>query len=263
MELMAALHNSTDMLVHFFIKELEHTWRVKFQEAKELVYSKGVDQMVVILDLKGCTLKNMNNKQMMQVYKQLVLEVQRFFPELLYKLYVLNTPVFFENIWETELSSCVDESTIKTKIEISPESTHDDLLSSIDPSELPKLYGGSCECRATCIYSEKGPWSEQENFINYKDPNSRKFDDSDEDEANDISEHHIGSGPKMNLGGLGGLEAQLQALSMKQNQEEFKLKESDEDQIDLLQEKDDRVFDDEEEQFEDLRNQIRMNVPGM
>jgi len=30
MELMTALHNSTDMLVHYFIKELEHTWRVKF-----------------------------------------------------------------------------------------------------------------------------------------------------------------------------------------------------------------------------------------
>jgi len=145
----------------------------------------------------------------MQVYKQMVLEVQRFFPEMLYKLYIVNTPVFFENIWETELSTCVDQSTIKTKIEISPENTHDDLVASVDPEELPLIYGGSCECKATCIYSEKGPWSECENFINYKDPNSRRFEDSEGDEANDISEHHIGGGPKMNLGGLGGLEAQL------------------------------------------------------
>lgn len=40
---MQALNNSTDLLVHYFIKELEHTWRVKFTESKDLVYSKGVD----------------------------------------------------------------------------------------------------------------------------------------------------------------------------------------------------------------------------
>ena len=62
MELMTALHNSTDLLVHFFIKELEHTWRVKFQESAELVYSKGVDQIRVILDMKGSTLKGVSNK---------------------------------------------------------------------------------------------------------------------------------------------------------------------------------------------------------
>ena len=43
MELMEALHKSTDLLVHFFIKELEHTWRVKFADSKEFVYKHGVD----------------------------------------------------------------------------------------------------------------------------------------------------------------------------------------------------------------------------
>jgi hypothetical protein len=33
------------MLVHFFIKELEHTWRVKFPESKEVINGNkmGVD----------------------------------------------------------------------------------------------------------------------------------------------------------------------------------------------------------------------------
>ncbi len=43
LELMEVLHNSIDILVHFFIKELEHTWRVKFPDSKEFVYKKGVD----------------------------------------------------------------------------------------------------------------------------------------------------------------------------------------------------------------------------
>jgi len=30
------------------------------------------------------------------MYKQMVLEVQRFFPEMLYKAFIVNTPMFFE-----------------------------------------------------------------------------------------------------------------------------------------------------------------------
>jgi len=43
MELMSAVNDSVDLLVHFFIKELEHTWRVKFADSKEFVYKAGVD----------------------------------------------------------------------------------------------------------------------------------------------------------------------------------------------------------------------------
>ena len=43
MELMSAVNDSKDLLVHFFIKELEHTWRVKFADCKEFVNKKGVD----------------------------------------------------------------------------------------------------------------------------------------------------------------------------------------------------------------------------
>ena len=43
MELMDAIGQSVDLLVHFFIKELEHTWRVKFPDCKEFVYKDGVD----------------------------------------------------------------------------------------------------------------------------------------------------------------------------------------------------------------------------
>jgi hypothetical protein len=69
------LHNSTDLLVHYFIKELEHTWRVKFADSKEFVYKQGVDQILLIIDMKGSKLKDITNKQIVQVFKQLVLEV--------------------------------------------------------------------------------------------------------------------------------------------------------------------------------------------
>ena len=62
MELMSAVNDSVDLLVHFFIKELEHTWRVKFADCKEFVYKAGVDQMIAIIDLKGAKLKDISNK---------------------------------------------------------------------------------------------------------------------------------------------------------------------------------------------------------
>lgn len=30
------------------------------------------------------------------------------------------------------------------------------------------MYGGICECEATCIYSDRGPWADIENKINYQ-----------------------------------------------------------------------------------------------
>lgn len=65
MELMSVVHDSVDMLVHFFIKELEHTWRIKFADCKEFVNKKGVDQMIAIIDLKGAKQKDLQNKKML------------------------------------------------------------------------------------------------------------------------------------------------------------------------------------------------------
>jgi soluble cytochrome b562 len=59
---MGALHNQMDILIHFLVKELEHTWRVKFPDCKEFVYKHGVDQMIVIVDMKGSKLKDITNK---------------------------------------------------------------------------------------------------------------------------------------------------------------------------------------------------------
>ena len=59
---MKVIHNSMDLLVHFLIKELEHTWRVKFPDCKEFVNKKGVDQIVILIDMKNAKLKDINNK---------------------------------------------------------------------------------------------------------------------------------------------------------------------------------------------------------
>lgn len=65
------------------------------------------------------------------------------------------------------------------------------------------------------------------------------------------------------LGGMGGVKKLQQTLA----NEEFKMVEGDEDQIDLLNEKelskDLSEFYQTGNTIEDLKNQLRMNVPGL
>jgi len=85
---------------------------------------------------------------------------------MLDRCFILNTPIFFDSIWEAEIKPHLSPKTI-AKITITGESTHKDLQEKVDVNNLPNLYGGACECEATCVYSDKGPWADVENKINF------------------------------------------------------------------------------------------------
>ena len=79
----------------------------------------------------------------------------------------MNTPIFFDSIWESEIKPHLSPKTI-AKITITGEASHKDLQEKVDAGNLPNLYGGTCECDATCVYSDKGPWADVENKINFQ-----------------------------------------------------------------------------------------------
>jgi len=74
--------------------------------------------------------------------------------------------MFFEAHWDSEIKPHLSAKTC-SKIIITGENSHKDLIERVEPSELPKLYGGNCECDATCVYSDRGPWADVENKINF------------------------------------------------------------------------------------------------
>ena len=149
------------------LKEVEHTWRAKFQDCQQFVFKDGVEQMIVLLDLKGANLKSISNKQVTSIFKKLTLEFQKFYPEMVDSIFIVNSPMFFEGVWESEIKPQLSPKTI-SKIHITGESSHQLLLERFAPDNLPQLYGGTCECDATCVYSDKGPWADIENKINYQ-----------------------------------------------------------------------------------------------
>ena len=168
-----------DVLVRHLLRELEHTWRTKFEDCTSFVYKEGVDQMVAIIDLNGVKLKDLSNKQLNVIFRTCLIEFLRYYPEMLHKAYILSAPMFFQSIYENEVLPHLPEGTSK-KIIISGENTHPDLLASFDLAKLPSLYGGQAEAEATCVHADKGPWNDVENKINFS-TNKEEFKFYDDD----------------------------------------------------------------------------------
>ena len=75
--------------------------------------------------------------------------------------------MFFEGFFDSEIKPHLAAGTL-LKLAFTGENSHKELLALVDSKELPKLYGGECECEATCIYSDRGPWADIENKVNYQ-----------------------------------------------------------------------------------------------
>ena len=163
-ELMAQTNPET--ITKFIIKELEHTWREKF----DIVQTKmrvNVDQFRLVVDLKGAKLKQITNKQLNLIWKEISKELSKRFPEIVHSITVVNTPMFFENFYNNEILPTLSARTA-SKVLITGESAPQSLLEAVEPERLPQIYGGQCSCSAQCIYSDKGPWSDILNVIDFQ-----------------------------------------------------------------------------------------------
>ena len=100
------------------------------------------------------------------IFRSLLIEFQHFYPEMLDSCYFVNTPMFFQDYFESEIKPHLSPKT-QPKIVITGEHTHKDLQEKVEADKLPKIYGGACDCEATCVYSDKGPWADGENKINF------------------------------------------------------------------------------------------------
>jgi hypothetical protein len=101
------------------------------------------------------------------IFRSLLIEFNRYYPSMLDSCFVVNTPMFFEGFWEGEVKPHLAAETA-AKVIITGENSHAKLKERVKAINLPQLYGGECDCDATCVYSDKGPWADTENKINYQ-----------------------------------------------------------------------------------------------
>lgn len=107
-----------------------------------------------IMDLKGVGISRVSS-----VYgyvKQASAISQNYYPERLGKLYLINAPWGFSSVFSV-VKGFLDPVTV-SKIHVLGSGYQSELLGQVPKENLPKIFGGSCECKGGCALSDEGPW---------------------------------------------------------------------------------------------------------
>jgi hypothetical protein len=106
-----------------------------------------------IMDLKGVGLGMMSSAY---GYLQSASAIsQNYYPERLGKLYVINAPWGFSSVFSV-VKKFLDPVTV-AKIHVLGSGYQKELLQQIPKENLPKQFGGECDCPGGCQLSDQGP----------------------------------------------------------------------------------------------------------
>ncbi|KAI9798578.1 MAG: cytosolic factor, phosphatidylinositol/phosphatidylcholine transfer protein [Piccolia ochrophora] len=109
-----------------------------------------------ILDFKGVGLSKASSAY--GYVKQTSVLSQNYYPERLGKLYVINAPWGFSSVFNV-VKGFLDPVTVQ-KIHILGSGYQAQLLEQVPKENLPKRFGGTCECEGGCELSNMGPWQD-------------------------------------------------------------------------------------------------------
>ena len=112
-----------------------------------------------IIDFNGIN-SSILNKKLISYVKETLKISQDYYPESLAGCYVLNASVLFRTFYTT-VKVFLDAKT-KGKIKVFGTDYKNALLERIDSKNLPKFFGGECECPGGCLFSNAGPWKRPE-----------------------------------------------------------------------------------------------------
>jgi len=109
-----------------------------------------------IMDLKGVGISKASS---VYAYIQSASGVsQNYYPERLGKLYIINAPWGFSGVFSM-VKRFLDPVTVN-KIHVLSSGYEKELLAQIPKTNLPKQFGGACDCPGGCQFSDQGPWQD-------------------------------------------------------------------------------------------------------
>ncbi|KAG9237845.1 putative Sec14 cytosolic factor [Amylocarpus encephaloides] len=118
-----------------------------------------VETCCTIMDLKGVGLGKVSS--VYSYVKQASVISQNYYPERLGKLYMINAPWGFSTVFSV-VKGWLDPVTVE-KIHVLGGGYQKELLAQIPAENLPKDFGGTCECPGDgCLFSDDGPWTSPE-----------------------------------------------------------------------------------------------------
>ncbi|KAG6874021.1 hypothetical protein C0995_007978 [Termitomyces sp. Mi166 len=114
----------------------------------------------------SCTILDLANVSVTKFYhvKDYVSRASRIssdrYPETMGKFYIINAPWAFSAVWSI-VKPWLDPVTV-AKINILGSSYKDELFAQIPRENLPRQFGGTCDCPGGCSLSDVGPWNQPE-----------------------------------------------------------------------------------------------------
>ncbi|KAF8866124.1 Sec14 cytosolic factor [Acephala macrosclerotiorum] len=117
---------------------------------------KLLETCCTIMDLKGVGITKVSS--VYSYVKQASAISQNYYPERLGRLYLINAPWGFSGVFNV-VKGWLDPVTVE-KIHVLGSGYQKDLLSQVPAENLPKMFGGSCDCPGGCGFSDAGPWTD-------------------------------------------------------------------------------------------------------
>ncbi|XP_074566895.1 phosphatidylinositol/phosphatidylcholine transfer protein SFH9-like isoform X2 [Curcuma longa] len=148
---------SVERFIKYHVQGIEKVLAEKYP-ACSVASGRHIDTMTTILDVQG-----VNWLSVGKLARDVVLKIQKIdsdnYPEILYKLFIVNAGSGFRLLWNT-IKGLIDPRT-SAKIVVLGDAYQNTLLELIETSQLPDFLGGSCTCskEGGCLRSNKGPWS--------------------------------------------------------------------------------------------------------
>jgi len=109
-----------------------------------------------IMDLKGVGIGKVPS--VYSYVKQASAMSQNYYPERLGRLYLINAPWGFSTVFGM-IKGWLDPVTVE-KIHVLGGGYKDELLKQVPAENLPKIFGGTCDCPGGCALSDEGPWTD-------------------------------------------------------------------------------------------------------
>jgi hypothetical protein len=151
---------SQERLLHRLICEYERSLATRMPASARAV-GHPVETFCTIMDLQGVSLSNFYR---VKDYVMAAAAIgQDRYPEIMGKFYIINAPWAFSAVWSL-IKGWLDEVTVN-KIDIIGTAYRDKLLAQIPAENLPKDFGGLCECAGGCSLSDVGPWNEHKEEV--------------------------------------------------------------------------------------------------
>ena len=147
------------LLTKYIVFKLYELENIIFPKCS-IKYNHSINKVFCIVDLLGLTTSLMNKNIFNFVTKQMNI-VSNYFPGILGGLYFINTGLIFRGIWTT--CKYLYDAQTRNRIKLLGFQYKKELLSKIREENLPKFFGGLCNCDPYgCFFSNCGPWNEEE-----------------------------------------------------------------------------------------------------